>query len=304
MKISAHRVHALKGHQAAVYAVSKGTLPDTIITAGSDKNIVEWDLHGIKPPRVIAHSASVVYSLLPLQKEPIMLIGNNQGGIHVVDLSKKAEVRYLLAHTIGVFDLIEIPSKNEFIASGADGNITVWSTEDFHCKHELKISEMKVRKMALSPDESKLALACSDQKIRILNTENFEVIKTIDDHQDAVNAVVFSPDSLYLISGTKDAHLQVRSATDYELLYNIPAHNYAIYSIAFSASGTLMATASRDKTIKIWNAGSFEVLHRFDATKNEGHKNSVNAIYWCPSTDLLASVSDDQSVMLWEVKSA
>jgi WD40 repeat protein len=176
MKISAKRIQALTGHQAAVYAVSQGTQPATIITAGSDRNIVEWDLHGINPPRIIAHSAGVVYSLLVLPNEPILLIGNNQGGIHVVDLAKKAEVKYLLAHTIGVFDLLFIPSKNEVIASGADGNLTVWSTSDFHCKGELKISNLKVRKLALSPDESKLALACSDKIIRILDTSNYQTI--------------------------------------------------------------------------------------------------------------------------------
>lgn len=299
MKISANRIQAFTGHQAAVYTISQGTQAGTIITAGSDRNIVEWDLHGTKPPRIIAHSAGVVYSLLVLPTEPILLIGNNQGGIHVVDLAKKAEVKYLLAHTIGVFDLLFIPSKNEVVASGADGNLTIWSANDFHCKGELKISNQKIRKLALSPDGSKLALACSDRKIRILNASNFQTISEIEDHNDAVNVVTFSPDSLYLLSGTKDAHLQIRSATDFELLHNIPAHNYAIYGIDYNLDGSLFATASRDKTIKIWNAGSFEVLHRFDASKNEGHKNSVNALHWSKDSDILASVSDDQSVMLW-----
>lgn len=301
MNISAHRIQVLTGHQAAVYTVSKGTQPNTIITAGSDRNVIEWDLHGIKPPRIIAHSAGVVYGLLALPNQPILLIGNNQGGIHVVDLAQKAEVKYLLAHTTGVFDLQFIQTKNEVVASGADGKLTVWDASDFRCKQEIQITNLKIRKMALSPDGSRLALACGDKIIRILNTNNFQVIAEIQGHNDAVNTIAFSPDSLYLLSGSKDAHLQVRSATDFELLQNIPAHNYAIYSIAYSANGAFFATGSRDKTIKIWDANSFEILHRFDATKNEGHKNSVNSIYWCASSNILASVSDDQSAMLWKI---
>lgn len=302
MKLSAIRVHAFTGHQGAVYTVAGGTQEDFFISAGSDRQIAEWNPATPQTAKLLARSAGVVYSLLLLNNEPILLIGNDQGGIHVVDLQKKAEVKYLLAHTKGVFHLNFDVKRNNVIAAGADGNLTSWNISEFHCHKEVFLCEAKIRRTAFNHDFSLLAVACGDGNIRILDAETLEILHVISAHKQSVNTVSFSPDDNYLLSGSKDAHLSVWDTKSWTLIQSIPAHNYAIYDIVWHSDGNWFATGSRDKTIKIWDATNFEVLLRIDKDKHQGHINSVNSLFWLPNSNRLASASDDRAVMLWEIK--
>lgn len=302
MKLSATRVHAFTGHQGAVYTVAEGTQEGCVISAGSDRQIAEWNPGTPQAAKLLARSAGVVYSLLKLPNEPILLIGNDQGGIHVVDLQKKAEVKYLLAHTKGVFHLNFDAQRNTVIASGADGNLTSWDVSTFHCHKEIYICEAKIRRTAFNHDFSLLAVACGDGNIRILDAETLELIHVFTAHKQSVNTVSFSPDGRYLLSGSKDAHLSVWDSKNWTLIHSIPAHNFAIYDIVWHSEGNWFATGSRDKTIKIWDATHFEVLLRIDKDKHQGHINSVNSLFWLPNSNLIASASDDRAVMLWEIE--
>lgn len=304
MKLTAKRVYAFTGHQGAVYTVAGGTQPGCVLSAGSDRQIAEWNPSTPLEAKLLARSAGVVYSLLALPNEPILLIGNDQGGIHVVDLQKKAEVKYLLAHTKGVFHLNFDPQRNRVIASGADGNLTSWNAAEFQCDKEIILCDAKIRRSAFNPDCSILAVACGDGTIRILDAATLDSIKVIQAHKQSVNTVSFSPDGHYMLSGSKDAHLSVWDTKSWTLIHSIPAHNYAIYDIVWNTEGKLFATGSRDKTIKIWDAANFEVLLRIDKDKHQGHVNSINSLFWLPNSNQVASASDDRAVMLWEIETA
>jgi WD40 repeat protein len=115
-----------------------------------------------------------------------------------------------------------------------------------------------------------------------------------------VNSLCFYPDGKTLVSGGKDAHLNFWDTSTFDLIKSIPAHNYAIYKIAFHPTQTIFVSASRDKNIKIWNAETIEVIQRLDAKNFNGHKASVNNLYFTKNGDQLVSVSDDRSMIIWE----
>ena len=289
--------HAIfSGHQGAVYCVAPSTNKGFFLSGGSDANVVEWDLSEQIAPRIIARSAGVIYSLLALPEQALLLIGNNQGGIHVVDLKKKKEIHYWKAHEAGVFDLKWMPNTGEIWAAGADGMLSIWDGERLENKALLKISEQKIRNIEAAPNGSCIALACSDGSIYLVHPQR--TIESISPQADAVNALAFSPDGKYLLSGTKNAHLQIWDWPNRKLLEQIPAHNFAIYGIQFIGNGEQFITISRDKTIKLWNSASFQVLQRIDRD-NLGHVNSVNAGFWDAQSSMFISGSDDRSAIAW-----
>lgn len=301
MKASAERIQVFTGHQGAVYCLANGYAPKTILSGGSDKQVIEWDLENQQPPKILARSTGVIYSLLVIPEEPILCIGNNAGGIHIIDLARKAEVHYLLGHTGGVFHLNYLAELHILLSSGADGNVCVWSATDFHCKHRIATGTSKVRQLALSLDGKTLVLACDDGVVRMYSTHDFSQISAFQVSQQALNALTYSPDGGRLIIGTKDAHLHVFDAKSYQLLKSIPAHNYAIYQTQFSPNNKYFSTASRDKTIKIWDPETLDIALRIDAANHSGHVNSVNALVWDEQTGLLASAGDDRSVLVWKI---
>lgn len=290
-----------KGHKAAVYVVIPGEEGEAW-SAGSDRNIVSWTLDQSAAPRVLAHAAGIVYALLRIPETPLLLIGNHQGGIHVVDLLQKAETKYLLAHPQGIFDMRYDKQRHQVISCGADGSLAFWEAADFHSKGVLHPEGGKIRKIALHPSGKHLVSAHADGKIRMFDFETLAMHAFAEGHETSANALCFSPDGQLLLSGGRDARLHVYDVQSGALIQRILAHNYAIYHIEWHPFKPLFATASRDKTIKIWDAHTFEVLYRMDAQRNEGHVNSVNSIAWTPDGSKLLSASDDRTVRVWELK--
>jgi WD repeat-containing protein 61 len=301
MKVNAQKIKELEGHKAAIYTIAEGYNENMLLSAGSERFVAEWNLDEPELARVIAKSAGVIYSQLVLRNNKTLLLGNDKGGIHVISLEKNVEIKYLLGHEKGVFDMLLHPRLNLVFVAGADGKVSIWDAEDFHFISELKLCEKKIRQFALSPDGNRLAIACGDNFIRILNTSSHIVEHEFEAHTMSVNSICFSPDGNHILSGGKDAMLKIWDSKRFELIKEIPAHNYAIYSIVFHPDGKLFATGSRDKTIKIWDASTFDFLLRLDAEKFEGHKNSVNKLVWSNHDDLLISAGDDRKIMLWKI---
>jgi WD repeat-containing protein 61 len=301
MKVNAQKIKELEGHNAAIYTIANGLAENILLSAGSERFVAEWDLDEPELARVIAKSAGVIYSLLMLQNQKTLLLGNDKGGIHVISLDKNAEIKYLLGHEKGVFDMVFHPHLNLIFAAGADGKVSIWDAQDFHFVTEINLCNKKIRQMALSPDGNLLAIACGDNFIRILNTNSHIVEHEFEAHSMSVNSICFSPDGNHILSGGKDAMLKIWDSKSLELIKEIPAHNYAIYSIVFHPDGKLFATGSRDKTIKIWDATMFEFSLRIDWENFEGHKNSVNKLFWSRHNNLLISAGDDRKIMLWKI---
>lgn len=302
MEIEISKLATLTGHQGPLYVLANEQESSKFYSGGSDKLVVEWDLNNPTEPKVIAKSQFVIYSLLYIKQNNVLLIGNNQGEIHVIDLILKTEIHYFDAHKNGVFCMYYLPLENRILTGGGDGQYILWNAVDFKVFKKEKISNGKIRSIAINEFKNIVAISSGEKEVFIYNLKTFERLYSFEAHTDAVNAVQFDKNADFLFTGAKDAYLKIWSvANGFELVKEIPAHNYAIYSIQFNYDGKLFATASRDKTIKIWETEGFNLLKRIDKEQFDGHANSVNQLIWSISENKLTSCSDDGKLMIWKI---
>jgi WD repeat-containing protein 61 len=302
MKLKIIKKGQLTGHSSAVYALSPGRNPNNFFSGSSDKFVTEWDLTTFTQNKFTVKLESPVYSVLFIESEKLLLIGNAEGGIHVVDVVSKKEVKLLKPHAAPVFDIKYSPLNKMFYTISADGSFSANSIEGLNTKKHVKLCWQKARSLDISPDEDTMAIACGDGSVRVFNLPNIKLIKSIIAHDLSANSVKFHPQKKYLLTGGRDAHLNVWDIkNDYTRIHSIPAHNFAIYSIDFNQTGSLFATASRDKSVKLWDAERFNVLAKIDRAGFNAHTGSVNKLLWNKSNGLLLTTGDDRAVMIWEV---
>ncbi len=295
------KFHQMTAHSAALYALAPGRTLGTLFSAGADKVVAEWNLETGETNPFAMRTERTVYSLLNLDRK-YLVIGTIVGGMHVIDLETRQEVRHLKFHEEGIFHMLYLPKSKRTVAACADGSISVWDSEDWSLERHLPISNEKIRRLALNQEESLIAIAAGDGKVRLLETKEFKLVMELDAHTDGANSVAFMPNG-DLFTGGKDAHLCRWNAREgFKLAEKIPAHNFVIYDIVISADGSFIATASRDKTVKIWNPEHMSSPTRLDRSKAGGHLNSVNAAFWLEDENILATCGDDRSVILWRVR--
>lgn len=292
------KLFTFSGHEAPVYAL-EAFEDGKLFSGGGDKIITSIKTGEVPEVIGLVNTSATIYSLKFLPVKRILLAGTMSGGIHVIDLFNKKEVKLLAGHTAGIFDLKYSPLNNIFISASGDGSVGFWSADEYSLIKSVHLCNEKVRCIAISHDESFVAIGCGDGQIRLVDFKNFELIKEFPAHNLSVNAIVFHPYQNVLLTGGRDAHLNIWD-NEWRLIKSIPAHNYAIYSICFSTNGKIFFTGSRDKTIKVWDADNFGFKEKLDKGTSDGHAHSVNKIIMMDN--LLISCGDDKKVMGWSTE--
>ena len=291
----------LEGHKAPIYALCEGAEPHLFYSAGADQQVVLWNLKTLKVEKVVSKAPTTVISLLFIKSLNYILIGQVEGGVHVIDLNAGKEIKYLKLHAHYIFDMLFIAEKNELVCSSGDGSISVWSVPKFEVLYHKKISSKKNRKMDYSANRNELAVASGDGKVFLFNANDWSINNVLESFKSAVDAVKYNSKKKSLLIGEKDALLHEYNFEGNKIGDALAAHYWAIYEIDFSPTGNLFATVSRDKTVKIWDAANLKVLKRFEGLKDNGHTHSVNSMFWSAYNNRLVSAGDDKTIKVWEI---
>lgn len=295
------KLAALTGHTGSVYTLLQNpAAPNTFYSGSGDGMVIRWNLDDFTSGVVVAKVQANIFSLCSLPSD-ILLIGQMNGGINVISLAEKKELRHLVYQQGAIYDMLHDSANNRILTAAGDGTLAVMDSSTLQLLKTVSLSEKSIRQLALHPAQRLLAAGCSDNTAYILDSNTLTVQHKLTEHESTVFSVCFSPDGKHLLTGSRDARLRVWDVhNNFQLLHTIPAHLFTINCIVYSPDGKLFATASRDKTIKLWNAETFELLKVIDKEKLNGHLNSVNKLLWLRD-DVLVSCSDDRSVMGWEI---
>ena len=298
MKIT--KTSELIGHKNSLYALSPALDAHKFYAAGADGNVVEWDLDAPDTAQLLVQVNQPVYALRLDAAKKMLFIAQKAGGLHIVDLDRKQEVKLLNLHQKEVFDVSIV--HNHIICASADGKISVINNENYTFEKYLTDLDCSVRCVTNSVKCNVFAVGSSDGCIRIYDSSTHQLKKILQKHTNSVFTLAFSPCNNYLVSGSRDAHLIVWDINNnYEVMKQIPAHYFTINSLCFSPCTQYLATASRDKNIRIWNARTFELLKVIDAVRNGAHKASVNKLWWSSYKNQLVSCGDDKKIMTWQI---
>jgi WD40 repeat protein len=294
--IQVFRHAQLKGHEAAVYALSAAGYERRILSGGGEGWIAEWDLDAPDQGRLLARMDVQVFSLLRLSSGEIVA-GDMNGGLHWVSPAEPARNRDVAHHRKGVFSLLE--AGGNLFTAGGEGRITRWSIAEQRSIESLQISARPLRTLDYCPQRHEIAAGSSDGNIYILDAGSMELLHTLEQaHTSSVFAVRYAPDGRRLFSGGRDAMLRAwDSGRDWQAVFAEPAHWFTINAIAVHPERPLLATASRDKTIKIWNLHDLRLHKVLEPFRDKGHPNSVNALLWVGHQ--LVSASDDRTLIVW-----
>ena len=135
----------------------------------------------------------------------------------------------------------------------------------------------------------------------LVNGDQLRRLATPIAHSGPIYDVAFSPDGRRLYTAGEDGLVLVwnisRPGFPVEV-EQLDAHTTAVNALALNDDNSLLATADDAGKIIIWSVNSLEPVHTVFA-----HSNWVLGLDFAPNSDILASASRDNSIVLWNAES-
>src|SRR5690554_720424 len=285
-------LHSISGHNGAIYDV---VFHDGFLfTSSADKFVAKWDIETGEQTNFAVQLDRSAYNIAFSPTSNLLAIGTNNGGIHVIEVEKREEIRLLTQHKSAVFAMTYCPSTEQFYSGDKDGVFCAWDANTFDLLITLPYNCGKIREITLSEDGKHIAICGEDGYIRILETSFFNLVQEFKAHKDGANCALFDGDILY--TGGKDAHIRKWNWKEKKQLLSIPGHNYAVYDLDFIDDKKKMVSVSFDKSIKLWNTEDISIIERIEF-KNRGHRHTMNRIAKI-SEQSFATVGDDLKIKI------
>jgi centriolar protein POC1 len=296
----AEKVAELTGHGNPIFTLELSQKPGILFTGGNDKGLVEWSLKDNSFIKVMFLVQASVYAIHCPAGYPLLFAGLRSGEVLAFDFIEQKIIKSLRHHVKPIFDIKSVNHKKELLIASEDGTVSVWNLDTLEIVHSFTVSADTVRCIAISPDEKRVAFGCRDNQVRIYDLDDYALIKTLHGHTMSVFSLAYNVDGVHLISGGRDAQVKIWDTATYQLIKNIPAHLFAVNHILFHPTQPYFATASMDKSIKIWGSDDFKLYKIISREKGyASHPLSVNKLAW--NGEQLISVSDDKSIMVWNI---
>lgn len=197
------------------------------------------------------------------------------------------------------------PDGEELASGSADAAIRQWRVRDGKLKRLIgqRPPGMPVTSLAFSPDGRYEAQGTANGRLRVWNAQEGTFVHERLGHEGAISSLAFTTDNTWLCSGGADRKMRVWQPGNGSLSAVYPNFDRGdgMGTLAVGGSKSWVATATgpwggaeSDSSIKLW-------LVMFDRPVRvlQGHRAEVRSVAYGPRSDLLASLSDDGTIKLW-----
>jgi len=260
--ISFHRSDTLAGHANSVWATAYSPDGKWLASGSSDKSVILWKVNQL-----------------------------NQIGTPFARMQGQT------------WALAISPNKDQFAAGDEAGNIRIWKFDGNTLKDPITLSHPGgVLTLAYSHDGKWLASAGKDKTIRVWNMEIGKEAWHIENaHDDEIWSLMFSPNDDLLASTSFDTTVKLWGATTpTHALINTLKHQQGVFALAFNDDGSQLLVAGFESDIYLWDLSN--PVSSSAPTLLKGHIYSVNSLaYNQKFAPLLASTSDDKTLLIWNV---
>jgi WD40 repeat protein len=299
-------VETLTGHTNSVWAVAYNSSGDWLATGSSDKSVILWDPRQnsqIGTPIKTMEDDTWAMSVSPDGKQ--FSAADMAGNIYLWDFdgTTLSNERHVM-HEGGVLSLDYSHNSKLLASSGyTDSSIRVWDAQTGEeVWHIENAHDSEIWALTFSPDDTQIASASFDQTVKIWDVATQTLISEPLKHETGVFTLTYNEDGSKLFVGGFATDIYSYDLTD---IKNIPSpkvllgHASAVNLIAINPKyPNLLASTSDDKTLLIWN-----VTNNEHTPQVLGLNESMEAVNFRPSGDWLASATDNNTVLLWQLDS-
>ncbi len=278
--------------------------PDAkIVAVSSFRNIALYDV-GKAEPRLLPEREDSVSGLTFAPDSKLLAVYGSARPVSLINAETGEEVRKLVGHEKAVLSAAFSSDGKTLVTSSEDLTCRIWNVADGKQQKQMEAGKQRALLLALSPDGKWLAWWNENGKIEVRDRASGKENTTFD----AVNGnALFSLDwrqsaLRFTPAGTLQALYGSRYFSQWHPDKGLKSRTFEPVS-GKTAFGRI---APDGKIAALWDWDHGTTLHLFDLETGKekevatGHLKPVYTVLAQPGGKLIASVSSDRSVRLWD----
>jgi WD40 repeat protein/serine/threonine protein kinase len=148
--------------------------------------------------------------------------------------------------------------------------------------------------VAISPDDSILAMAIDDGTVKLWDPKEGRVRATLEAHKGPIWSLAFSPDGTTLATASDDGTVKLWDVSTWQERRSL-LPNGSVRAVSFSGDGKRLVTGNRDGHVRIWDTAD-----KREPVETRGHRGVVMSVAFSPDGKTVASAAGDKVVKLWD----
>jgi WD40 repeat protein len=187
------------------------------------------------------------------------------------------------------------------VVAGSQAGLAVHSWPELKLQKTLDTRLVNVHDLAFSPDGGSLAVAggspSEEGLVEVFAWPSAEPLYVLSGHEDSVLAVAWQ-DNSSLATASLDHVITVWDVETRKPMQRLKGHSRGVSALCFLAEDQLLISGGMDQNLRVWSTESAEMIRTLNNHTKEVHDLALRPVV--AGLPLVASVSDDRTVRLWQ----
>lgn len=189
----------------------------------------------------------------------------------------------------------------ESVLVASQAGLSVHDWPDLNRVRKLNTTLVNIHDMAFSPSGDLLAVAggtpAETGMVQLLAWPGGVSSGEFHGHSDSILAVVWK-NSSSVATTSLDHEIVVWDLESQKPVERLRGHSRGVSDLCFLSEHDVWVSSGLDQNLRVWNSESGKVIRTLNNHKNEVHEISLRPAV--PGLPMIASVSNDRTVRLWQ----